>query len=67
MACAEVMVPGYLIALEAGGQTYEYHTNSDGSIVRPGNLLLTWERNGGIAGFCDTLVLFGSGQAEGVN
>lgn len=65
--CAEVITPGYLINLEVNSQAYEYHTNADGSVVRPGNLLLTWERNGGIAGFCDTLVLFASGEAEGLN
>lgn len=67
VACAEVITPGYLIALEANGQQYEYHTNGDGSVVQPGNLQLTWERNGGIAGFCDSLVLFASGEAQGLN
>jgi hypothetical protein len=67
VGCAEVITPGYLIVLEANGRTHEYHSNFDGSVVRPGSLLLTWERNGGIAGFCDSLVLFGSGEAEGMS
>jgi hypothetical protein len=64
-ACAEVITPGYLIELAAGGQTYEYHTNQDGSVVRPGSLVLTWERTGGIAGFCDSVAMFRSGEVEG--
>ena len=67
VGCAEVITPGYLIALEAGGVVYEYHTNGDGSVIRPGSLRLTWERNGGLAGFCDSLVLFGSGEAQALN
>jgi hypothetical protein len=64
-ACAEVITPGYLIELAAGGQTYEYHTNQDGSVLRPGSLVLTWERMGGIAGFCDSVAIFRSGEVEG--
>lgn len=29
--CAQVVTPGYRIVLQAGGQNYEYHTNTDGS------------------------------------
>ncbi len=64
-ACAEVITPGYLIVLEANGVKFEYHTNADGSVVRPGTLALVWQRVGGIAGFCDTLVLFRSGELHG--
>ncbi len=67
LACADVIVPGYLVALEANGRTYAYHTNGDGSTVQPGTLWLVWERNGGIAGFCDSLALFGSGEAQALN
>lgn len=31
MMCAQVITPGYRIQLEANGQTYEVHTNEDGS------------------------------------
>jgi hypothetical protein len=32
--CAQVVVPGYKIILEAGGQTYVYHTDATGSQFR---------------------------------
>lgn len=32
--CAEVVTPGYKIMLQAGGKTYEYHINQDGSQIR---------------------------------
>jgi len=49
--------------LEANeGQLYEYHTNQDGANVRPASLALTWQRNGGIAGFCDELLVYRSGE-----
>ncbi|MCC7360182.1 MAG: hypothetical protein IT317_11930 [Anaerolineales bacterium] len=67
VVCAQVITPGYLIVLETDGGVYEYHTNSDGSVIRPGSLRLTWERNGGLAGFCDSLALFGSGDAQALN
>ena len=33
MACQEFQTPGFRIVLSAGGKTYEYHTNLDGSQV----------------------------------
>jgi len=38
VACSQVVTPGYLVALQAKGQQYEYHTNGDGSVVVPGSL-----------------------------
>ena len=64
-ACSQIVTPGYLIVLEANGVQFEYHTNADGSVIVPGTLALVWQRVGGIAGFCDTLVLFRSGEAHG--
>jgi hypothetical protein len=66
-ACAEAITPGYLVELEANGRRYEYHTNQTGSVVRPGTVALDWSRNGGIAGFCDILVVFASGEVMGGN
>ncbi len=48
--CSPVVIPGYLIILEAQKQRFEYHTNLDGSLII-GNLvsetieepLLTWQ------------------------
>jgi hypothetical protein len=60
--CAEVITPGRIIVLEANDLTYEYHTSEDGSRVQPATVALVWKREGGIAGFCDTLTVFRSGE-----
>ena len=62
VACAEVVTPGRIIVLEAKGNQYEYHVNADGSSIQPATLALTWKREGGIAGFCDSLTIFLSGE-----
>jgi hypothetical protein len=33
MMYAQVITPGFLIVLEAAGQSYDYHTNEDSSVV----------------------------------
>lgn len=33
--CLQVITPGFRILLEANGKQYEYHTNTDGSVVIP--------------------------------
>lgn len=65
--CAQVVTPGRIIVLEANGIPYEYHTSEDGDRVQPASLALVWKREGGIAGFCDTLVVFRSGEVFTVN
>ena len=67
VACAQVVTPGYKIVLEVNGKEVEYHTNQDGSVVVPATLALTWSRNGGIAGFCDSLRIYLSGEVQGSN
>lgn len=62
MACLEVITPGALVILKANGMTYEYHTNADGSVVVPATIALTWHREGGLAGFCDNLVVYLAGE-----
>ena len=63
MGCAQAITPGYNIVLEANeGQLYEYHTNQDGTGVQAASLALTWHREGGIAGFCDDLLVYRSGE-----
>jgi hypothetical protein len=64
IVCAQMITPGYLIVLEANGVQYEYHTNDSGSAARPGSIALTWQRQGGIAGFCDNLTVFLSGETH---
>ncbi len=60
--CTQVITPGRTIMLEANGIQYEYHTSANGSRVQPATLALIWKREGGIAGFCDTLTVFLSGE-----
>jgi hypothetical protein len=60
--CAQVVTPGRIIVLEANGVEYEYHTSQNGSQVQPATLAMVWKREGGIAGFCDTMVAFRSGE-----
>lgn len=63
--CAEVITPGRVVVLEANGVQYEYHVSADGSRVQPATFALTWARDGGIAGFCDRLTVFLSGEVYG--
>ena len=60
--CAQVITPGRIVVLEANELEYEYHTSEDGSRVQPATVALVWKREGGIAGFCDTLTVFRSGE-----
>lgn len=63
--CAQVVTPGKIIVLQSAGVQYEYHVSADGSLVQPATLALTWSREGGIAGFCDRLTVFLSGEIYG--
>jgi len=63
--CAQTVTPGRIIVLEALGIQYEYHTSKDGSRIQPATLALTWKREGGLAGFCDNLTVFLSGEIYG--
>jgi hypothetical protein len=60
--CAQVTTPGHIIILEAENIEYEYHTDRSGKRIQPATLALTWKREGGIAGFCDNLMVFLSGE-----
>jgi hypothetical protein len=64
VTCAEVATAGYIFTLEAEGRQYEYHTNQDASVVRPATLGLAFHREGGIAGFCDDLVILLPDQVQ---
>lgn len=63
-ACAEMITSGTLVVLEADRRFYEYHTNADGSAVVPATVVLTWHREGGIAGFCDHLIVYAAGEVR---
>jgi hypothetical protein len=67
VACAEAITPGFNILLEAGGLQYEIHTNEDGTALHGADLGLYWGRFGGIAGFCDELWVFRTGEAYAVS
>jgi hypothetical protein len=63
--CAQVLTPGRVIVLESDGTQYEYRVSEDGMRIQPATLALTWSREGGIAGFCDRLTVFRSGEVYG--
>lgn len=60
--CAQTIVPGKIIALEANDLQFEYHISADGSRVQPATLAFMWKREGGIAGFCNGMTVFLSGE-----
>lgn len=66
-ACAEVITPGYRVILDVNGNQVEYRTNEDGTVLIPATPALTWERVGGIAGFCDNLTVYLSGEMRASN
>lgn len=63
-SCAQVVTSGYKIILEANGKQVEYHTDETGTVVLPATIVLTWTRVGGIAGFCDHLTTYLSGEVR---
>ena len=63
--CAPAITPGFRILLQANGREVEYRTNEDGTHIRPATVLLTWKREGGIAGFCDFMTIYLSGEGHG--
>jgi hypothetical protein len=64
LMCTQAIVPGFRIILEANGREVEYRTNEDGTQIRPATVLMTWTREGGIAGFCDHLTVYLSGEVH---
>lgn len=65
VVCAQVVTSGKIIVLEVAGVQYEYHVSEDGARIQPATLALTWTREGGIAGFCDSLTVYLSGEVYG--
>jgi len=64
LVCAEVITPGFRVILEANGKQVEYRTNEDGTQIRPATVAMTWKREGGIAGFCDYMTVYLSGEVH---
>lgn len=67
VSCAQVITPGFRIILDVAGKQVEYRTNQDGTVIRPATTALTWNRVGGIAGFCDSLTVYLSGEVQATN
>ena len=65
LVCAQVVTPGFRVILEAGVKQVEYRTNQDGTQIRPASVALTWKREGGIAGFCNHMTVYLSGEVHG--
>ena len=65
ISCAQAITSGFQVILEANGKQLEYRTNQDGTLIRPATVALTWKREGGIAGFCDNLTIYLSGEVQG--
>lgn len=63
--CAQIVMPGYLFVLEAGGTQYDYHSNQDASVIMPASLALNWSQQGGIAGVCQNITVYLSGEVYG--
>jgi hypothetical protein len=64
--CPDGVVTGYLIVLEAGGRQFEYHTNGNGSRMMPATWAMGWKQQGGIAGLCQGLTVYLSGEVYGI-
>ena len=64
LVCAQVITPGFRVILEANGRQVEYRTNEDGTQLRPATVAFTWKREGGIAGFCDYMTVYLSGEVH---
>ncbi len=64
LACSQIVTPGHSIVVRANGIQYEYHTNGDGSQVQPASLWLVWKQEGGVAGRCDQMTIYLSGEIQ---
>ena len=64
LVCTQVITPGFRVILEANGKQVEYRTNEDGTQIRPATVAMTWKREGGIAGFCDYMTVYLSGEVH---
>jgi hypothetical protein len=65
LGCADAITPGFRVIAEAKGMQFEYHTDQSGALVTPATLAMIWHRSGGIAGFCDDLYIYLSGESFG--
>jgi outer membrane protein assembly factor BamB len=64
LSCAQVITPGFRVILDANGKQVEYRTNEDGTQIGPATVAMSWKREGGIAGFCDYMTIYLSGEVQ---
>ncbi len=67
VTCAQVVTPGFRVILDVAGKQVEYRTNEDASVIHPATTAVTWNRVGGVAGFCDSLTIYLSGEVRATN
>lgn len=67
VSCAQVVTPGFRVLLDIASRQVEYRTNQDASVIHPATTAVTWNRVGGIAGFCDSLTIYLSGEVRATN
>ncbi len=65
--CAQIVTPGWLFVLEASGRQYEYHTNQDASVILPATRAMDWKEQGGVAGLCEGVTVYLSGEIYGLD
>jgi len=74
--CTPVITPGYQVVFNAGDKQYEVRVDKAGGVLKmaqeaaqpsAGLILITWQRRGGIAAFCDDLTIYDSGWVSAVN
>lgn len=62
--CAQAITPGFRMVWEVNGKQYVYHTDEAGNAIVEAVALFKWERQGGIAGFCDSLTVNTNGEVR---
>lgn len=62
--CAGVITPGFRMVWEVEGKQYVYHTDEAGNAVVEAVAMFQWNRQGGIAGFCDSLTVNTNGEVR---
>lgn len=60
--CAQAITSGFRMVWEVNGQQYVYHTDKAGNAIVEAVAIFKWERQGGIAGFCDFLTVNTNGE-----
>lgn len=62
--CAGGVTPGFRMVWEVNGKQYVYHTDEAGNTVVEAVAMFQWNRQGGIAGFCDSLTVNTNGEVH---